>query len=110
MYYLFYDLETTGICESFDQIVRFAAIKADKDLKEIERYEIDIKLRPDIVPSPEALVITGLGIDDIKEGQSEYDAMIQIHKIFNQPNQINIGYNSLKFDNTMLRFGFYRNL
>ena len=68
------------------------------------------KLRPDIVPSPEALVITGLGINDIKEGQSEYDAMIQIHKIFNQPNQINIGYNSLKFDNTMLRFGFYRNL
>ena len=110
MYYLFYDLETTGLCESFDQIVRFAAIKADKDLKEIERYEIDIKLRPDIVPSPEALVITGLGINDIKEGQSEYDAMIQIHKIFNQPNQINIGYNSLKFDNTMLRFGFYRNL
>ena len=29
---------------------------------------------------------------------------------FNVPNQITIGYNSLSFDNTMLRFGFYRNL
>ena len=26
MNYLFYDLETTGLCESFDQVVRFAAI------------------------------------------------------------------------------------
>ena len=110
MNYLFYDLETTGLCESFDQIVRFAAIKSDENLQEINRYEIDIKLRPDVVPSPEALIITRLGINDIKQGLCEYDALIKIHKLFNQPNQINIGYNSLKFDNTMLRFGFYRNL
>ena len=71
MYYLFYDLETTGLCESFDQIVRFAAIKADKDLKEIERYEIDIKLRPDIVPSPYALIVTRLGINDISENTAD---------------------------------------
>jgi len=110
MNYLFYDLETTGLSESFDQIVRFAAIKADQNLQEIDRYEIDIKLRPDVVPSPDALIITRLGINDIKEGLCEYDALIQIHKLFNQPNQINIGYNNLKFDNSMLRFGFYRNL
>jgi len=110
MNYLFYDLETTGLCESFDQVVRFASIQTDENLQEINRYEIDIKLRPDVVPSPEALVITRLGINDIKEGICEYDALIKIHKLFNQPNQINIGYNSLKFDNTMLRFAFYRNL
>ena len=39
MNYLFYDLETTGLSASFDQIVRFAAIKADQNLEEIDRYE-----------------------------------------------------------------------
>ena len=28
----------------------------------------------------------------------------------NQPNSINIGYNSLSFDDNFLRFGFFRNL
>ena len=44
MQYLFYDLETTGLCESFDQVVRFAAIRTDSDFNEIEQFEIDIKL------------------------------------------------------------------
>jgi len=110
MNYLLYDLETTGLCESFDQIVRFAAILIDENLTELNRFEIDIKLRPDIVPSPYALIVTRLGINDISSGLSEYEALAQIHDIFNTPNQINIGYNSLSFDNTMLRFGFYRNL
>ena len=110
MNYLFYDLETTGLCESFDQIVRFAAILTNEHFEELNRFEIDIKLRPDIVPSPYALIVTRLGIHDISKGLSEYDALVQIHNIFNTPNQINIGYNSLSFDNNMLRFGFYRNL
>ena len=82
MNYLFYDLETTGLCESFDQIVRFAAIRTDENLQEINRYEIDIKLRPDVVPSPEALVVTGLSISDIQLGLCEYDALMEIHKLF----------------------------
>ena len=71
MNYLFYDLETTGLCESFDQIVRFAGIITDENLREIDRHEISVKLRPDVVPSPEALIITRLGIDDIKDGKVE---------------------------------------
>ena len=110
MNYLFYDLETTGLCESFDQIVRFAAILSNENLEVIDRYEISIQLRPDVVPSPYALIVTRLGIDDITSGVSEYDALKQIHNIFNKPKQINLGYNSLNFDNNMLRFGFYRNL
>ena len=110
MNYLFYDLETTGLCESFDQVVRFAAISTNENFEELDRHEISIKLRPDVVPSPFALIVTRLGINDITSGESEYDALIQIHNLFNTPNQINIGYNSLSFDNNILRFGFYRNL
>ena len=110
MTYLFYDLETSGLCPSFDQIFRFACIITDHNLNEIDRHEISIKLRPDVVPSPAALAVTRLSLEDIKEGVCENEAMHEIHSLFNRPNQINIGYNSLNFDNNMLRFGFYRNL
>ena len=53
MNYLFYDLETSGLCESFDQIFRYASITTDKDFNEIDRCEISIKLRPDVVRSEE---------------------------------------------------------
>ena len=36
-YYVFYDLETTGMNPAFDQILQFAAVKTDLDLNEIER-------------------------------------------------------------------------
>ena len=101
MNYLFYDLETTGLCESFDQVVRFAAITTNEHLEELNRHEISIKLRPDVVPSPYALIVTRLGINDIMSGLSEYDAFMKIHQLFNTPNQINLGCNCLIFDYNM---------
>lgn len=35
---LFYDLETSGINNSFDQVLQFAAIRTDLDFNEIERF------------------------------------------------------------------------
>ncbi len=109
-HYIFYDLETTGQNPCFDQVVRFAAKETDSNLKIINDYNISIQLRNDIIPHPKALLVNKLNIDDLKEGIVEYEAFTQIHKIMNQSNTINIGYNSLGFDDKFLRFGFYRNL
>ena len=54
--YLFYDLETTGLSKPFDQVLQFAAIRTDMDLKEKERHTLQVRLRPDVVPSPFALI------------------------------------------------------
>ena len=108
--YIFYDLETTGQNPCFDQPVRFAAIETNTNHQPINSYNIDIQLRNDILPHPKALLVNKLNISDISIGLSEYDAFKQIHKIFNKPNTISIGYNSLNFDDIFLRFGFYRNL
>ena len=108
--YIFYDLETTGQNPCFDQVVRFAAKETDSNLNIINEYNISIQLRNDVLPHPKALLVNKLNIGDLKEGLVEYEAFSQIHQIMNQPNTINIGYNSLSFENTMLRFGFYRNL
>ena len=44
MNYLFYDLETTGLCESFDQVVRFASITTNENFEDLDRNEISIQL------------------------------------------------------------------
>jgi exodeoxyribonuclease I len=108
--YLFYDLETSGLNPAFDQILQFAAIRTDEGFKELDRYELRIRLRPDVVPSPRALLITGISIQEAKTGLCEYEAVRQIHALVNEPNTISLGYNSLAFDDQFLRFSFYRNL
>ncbi|MCK5312270.1 MAG: exodeoxyribonuclease I [Desulfobacteraceae bacterium] len=108
--YLFYDIETSGLNPAFDQILTFASIRTDKELNEIERNEVTLQLRPDIVPSPQALIIHRLSYKDLKVGLPEYEAVKKIHKIVNQSGTISLGYNTLRFDDEFLRFSFYRNL
>jgi exodeoxyribonuclease-1 len=108
--YLFYDLETSGINPAFDQIYQFGAILTDDKFNELDRYEIDIKQRPDVICHPMAMKTTMLSIADIQKGTTEYEGITQIHKLLNKPNTINIGYNTLSFDDNMLRFAFFRNL
>ena len=108
--YLFYDLETTGLNRAFDQPLQFAAIRTDRQLVELERYDLAICLRPDVVPSPKAVLTHRLGPDTAARGRCEYEAAIQIHALFNRPGTISVGYNSLRFDDECLRFVFYRNL
>jgi exodeoxyribonuclease I len=108
--YLFYDLETTGLNPAFDQIVQFAAIETDAQWQVSAEHEIRVKLRPDVVPSPGALLTTGLGVLHTMTGICEYEAVREIHRLVNRPHSVNLGYNSLHFDDKFLRFSFWRNL
>ncbi len=109
--YLFYDLETSGLNPAFDQILQFAAIRTDQELQELSRHEIRIRLRPDIIPSPGALLTTDVSVlNALTTSFCEYDAIQEIHTLFNHPHTINVGYNSFAFDDQFLRFAFFRNL
>ncbi|SLM32953.1 SbcB [Desulfamplus magnetovallimortis] len=108
--FLFYDVETSGLSAYFDQILTFAAIRTDMELKEIERYSIKIRMRSDIVPSPGAFITHRLTPEELESGICEYDAALQIHEIMNTSGTVSLGYNTLGFDDEFLRFAFYRNL
>lgn len=108
--HLFYDLETSGLSKSFDQILQFAAIRTDQDFNEIERYSTYVKLRPDVLYSPEAIITTRISIADTMAGITEYEAAQKIHQLVNQPGTVSTGYNTLSFDDEFLRFTFFRNL
>lgn len=108
--YLFYDLETTHTDPCFGQVLQFAAIRTNEHLEEIERYEIQIKLNADTIPSPGALIVNRIGIEQFSQGVTEYEAILKIHALLNAPGTISVGYNSLDFDDEFLRFKFYQHL
>ncbi len=62
MAFVFYDTEMTGSDPYGDQILQFAAIRTDDDLNPVDRFDIRCRLLPHIVPSPGALLVTGVDL------------------------------------------------
>jgi exodeoxyribonuclease-1 len=91
-------------------VLQFAAIRTDMALKEIERYEILVKLRHDVIPSPDATLMHRISIIQSMQGMCEFEAVSQIHRFMNQQGTISLGYNTSTFDDEFLRFCFHRNL
>ena len=113
MNFVFYDLETTGISPEFDQPLQFAAIWTDENFAEKGRVNIRCRLAPHILPSPQALVVTGVTPDQLTdpslpsllEFAQEVSALIE-----RWAPAIWVGYNTMKFDEEVLRQTFYQNL
>ena len=113
MSFVFYDTETTGTNTSFDQILQFGAIRTDHELQELERFEIRCRLLPHVVPSPEALCVTGISVAQLTDPAlpSHYDMVRAIKaKLDAWSPAIFIGHNSMRFDETLLRQAFYKTL
>lgn len=108
---IFYDTETTGTNPAFDQILQFAAIRTDDDLNEIGRFEARSRLLPYVVPSPGALRVTGLTIDDLlrPEHPSHYEMVCRVRQVLADwcPSAF-VAYNGLRFDEEFLRQAFYQ--
>lgn len=111
--FVFYDTETTGIETSFDQILQFAAIRTDSDLNELDRFEIRCRLLPHVTPSPIAMYITGVKAHQLTDPSipSHYEMMCIVRsKLLEWSPAVFIGYNSIAFDEDLLRFSFYKTL
>jgi exodeoxyribonuclease I len=114
MAFVFYDTETTGKDTCFDQILQFAAIKTDDDLNPIETFNIRCRLLPHVVPSPGALLATGVSVADLASAPlSHFEMMRQVRAKMNEwcrEGAIFIGWNSIRFDEAMLRQAYYQSL
>jgi exodeoxyribonuclease-1 len=113
MAYIFYDTETTGTETAFDQILQFAAIKTDDNLNELESFNIRCRIQPYAVASPGALLVNGVRpamlIDE--KFPSHYEAIRQIRgKLLAWSPAIFIGYNSIGFDEDLLRQALFQTL
>ncbi|MCH2153347.1 MAG: exodeoxyribonuclease I [Phycisphaerales bacterium] len=111
--FLFYDFETDGQNPMFCRPVQFACIRTDLELNPIDGDTGTISwCRPpvDRLPAPEACLVTGVTPQQAEaRGQTECSFFAEINKQMNQAGTISVGWNSLRFDDMICRFGFWRN-
>ena len=113
MSFVFYDTETTGTNTTFDQILQFGAIRTDADLNELDRFEIRCRLLPSVVPSPGAMRVTGVSVDQLIDPglPSHYQMICAIKaKLEEWSPAVFIGHNSMTFDEHLLRQAFFQTL
>lgn len=113
MAFVFYDTETTGSDTFYDQILQFAAIRTDDALNEVDRFEIRCRLQPHMLPSPGALIVTGLSPEQLTDPAlpSHFQMAAALHERLSAWSPaVFAGYNSLEFDEDLLRQAFYQSL
>lgn len=109
--FFFYDLETSGLNSRDARIMQFAGIRTDMELQQIgEPYNFLIKLSDDVLPSPEALMVTGITPQQtVAEGYSEADASKILNNEVFTTDTIAVGFNNIRFDDEFTRHLFWRN-
>jgi exodeoxyribonuclease-1 len=111
MAFILYDVETSGLNKRFDQILQFAAVRTDAELVETHRFETQSRLMPHVVPSPKALHVTGITLDEANgtARPSHYSMVCAIAKTLASwcPATF-LGFNSIRFDEEFLRQAFYQ--
>ena len=113
MGFVFYDTETTGTSTSFDQILQFAAIRTDADLNEVDRLEVRCRLRSHVVAHPMALRVTGMTIGRVTDPSlpTHYEMMRAVRaRLIDWSPAIFVGYNSMSFDEHLLRQALFATL
>jgi exodeoxyribonuclease-1 len=110
--FLWHDYETFGIQVRRDRPAQFAAIRTDAELNEIgEPIMLYCQPAPDFLPDPQSCLITGITPQHcLEHGVPEYQFAATIERAFSEPGTIGVGYNTIRFDDEVTRFMFWRNL
>jgi exodeoxyribonuclease-1 len=87
-------------------------VRTDAELNEIgEPLMIYCQPAPDYLPAPEACLLTGITPQHcLQQGVAEHEFAAVIERELAAPGTIGVGYNSLRFDDEVSRFLFWRNL
>lgn len=107
----FYDLETSGLDPRESRIMQFAGIRTDMKFNPVgEPINMLVKMTDDVLPSPEAIIVTGITPQmTVSEGYSESEfCRILMNDIFT-PDTTVIGFNNIRFDDEFIRHLFWRN-
>ena len=110
--FLWHDYETFGVNPRRDRPAQFAAIRTDAALNEIgEAVMLYCQPANDFLPEPEACLITGITPQIcLERGLPEHQFAAAIEHELGQPGTVGVGYNTIRFDDEVTRFMFWRNL
>ena len=109
--FFFYDLETSGLSARSDRIMQFAGIRTDMNFELIgEPVNVLVALNDDTIPSPEALMVTGITPQKtVEEGYSEAEFSKRLTEEWFTSDTIVVGFNSVRFDDEFIRHLLWRN-
>ena len=110
--FLWHDYETFGANTRRDRPAQFAALRTDADLN-LQGDPIMIYCQPanDYLPDPQSCLITGITPQEcLAKGMPEYRFAEQIEQALAWPGTVGVGYNTIRFDDEITRFMFWRNL
>ncbi|WP_159729490.1 exodeoxyribonuclease I [Methylosinus sp. Ce-a6] len=113
MTFVFFDTETTGLKRGFDQILHFAAVRTDANLNEVARFEARSRLQPHVLPHPSAMRTNGLPIEWLTDTNlpSHYAMVGDIRRtLISWSPAVFVGFNSIRFDEEMLRHALFQSL
>ena len=111
MSFYWYDLESFGQDPRRTRIAQFAGLRTDEDLNPIgEPLVLYCKPAHDLLPSPEATLVTGITPQQaLRDGVCEAELIGRVLDEFAVPQTCVTGYNSLRFDDEFIRCTLYRN-
>jgi exodeoxyribonuclease-1 len=113
MAFVFFGCETSGANTAYDQILQFGAVLVDDELNERDQFEIRCRILPNIVPSPRALWVNRITARDLtnENYRSHYEMISKIREtLLSWSPAVFVGFNSLYFDEYILRQAFYKTL
>jgi exodeoxyribonuclease-1 len=109
--FYWHDYETWGADPSRDRPAQFAGLRTDADLNPVaEPLVVYCRPADDMLPQPDACLVTGITPQYAHaNGLPEADFMDRIHREMSRPGTCSVGYNSIRFDDEVTRYGLYRN-
>lgn len=109
--FYFYDLETSGLNPRTDRIMQFAGQRTDTNFQPLgEPANILVKLSDDTLPSPGAVMVTGITPQATQQdGISEREFCEFLTQEVATPGTTIMGYNSVRFDDEFVRATLWRN-
>ncbi|MEG2878597.1 MAG: exodeoxyribonuclease I [Comamonas sp.] len=110
--FFWHDYETFGAQPRYDRPAQFAGIRTDMELNEIgEPLALYCQPANDYLPDPQSCLITGITPQQcVAQGVAEHTFAARIEEEFAAPGTVGVGYNSIRFDDEITRFMFWRNL
>ncbi len=110
--FFWHDYETFGRVPRRDRPAQFAGLRTDLDLNEVGApLMIHCRPAPDYLPDPESVLLTGiLPQHALAQGLPEPAFAAAIERELGRDDTIGVGYNSIRFDDEVTRFLFWRNL
>lgn len=112
MSFVIYDLETTGLEPQWNVPLQAALIHTDAALQPLGELSLRCRLPAHIVPAPGALLTTGIRPEQLEQAPLSTTEMLGIIAKALEiwaPATI-IGYNTLRYDEEILRHGFFTHL